>query len=83
MKLHRYLLTPALLICSLFASCSHADKRALNSSAMYAPPVLTLKAGTEYKTKEGVITFREEQRFYSAFELARLLLINNLQDSGK
>jgi hypothetical protein len=50
---------------------------------MYAPPVLTLKAGTEYKTKEGVITFREEQRFYSAFELARLLLINNLQDSGK
>lgn len=82
MKLKPYLSILLLLTFLLLESCSHADKRALNSSAMYAPPVLTLKAGREYTTKEGVVTFREDQRFYSAFELARLLLVNNLKKSG-
>ncbi len=67
------------MICFALASCASGKRRALNSSAMYAPPVITLEKGREYQLKEGKVRFKSDQRFYSQFELSRLLIINNLK----
>lgn len=62
----------ALLVVSLTtSSCSSGSPNSatakLNSSALYAPPTVTLLPRVPYQFKEGILTLDQPQRYHSDY----------------
>ena len=72
-------LTASLLMVALLPSCVLNDlvgDSALNESAIYDPPTITLIQGYDYPFKEGNLMGRE-QKFHSDFSYRRAIIIGN------
>ena len=68
-------LTPLLLMALLLPSCvSSGSQDALNRSALYDPPTVTLIEGAEYQFKEGVFV-GDGQKFHSDYSYRRAIII--------
>lgn len=68
---------PFLLMVLLLPSCvSSGSPSALNKSALYDPPTVTLIEGAEYQFKEGVIV-GSGQKFHSDYSYQRAIIIGN------
>ena len=66
---------PLLLMVLLLPSCASKESRdALNKSALYDPPTVTLIEGSEYQFKEGVI-IGSGQKFHSDYSYQRAIII--------
>ena len=72
-------LTASLLMVALLPSCVLNDlvgDSALNESAIYDPPTVTLIQGYDYPFKEGNLMGRG-QKFHSDFSYRRAIIIGN------
>tara|TARA_X000001382_G_C3154207_1_gene173995 strand:- start:872 stop:1105 length:234 start_codon:yes stop_codon:yes gene_type:complete len=72
-------LTALLLMVALLPSCVLNDlvgDSALNESAIYDPPTITLIQGYDYPFKEGNLMGRG-QKFHSDFSYRRAIIIGN------
>ncbi len=68
-------LTPLLPMALLLPSCvSSGSHNALNRSALYDPPTVTLIEGAEYQFKEGVFV-GDGQKFHSDYSYRRAIII--------
>ena len=64
----------------LLQSCAlkdWANDSAVNDSALYDPPTVTLIEGTQYHFVEGVLTGRKEHKFHSDYSYRRAIIIGN------
>jgi hypothetical protein len=69
--------TISLLTALLLPSCvsrGYRDASALNRSALYDPPTVTLINGAEYRFKEGVFV-GSGQKFHSDYSYRRAIII--------
>jgi len=72
-------LTALLLMVALLPNCALNDlvgDSALNESAIYDPPTVTLIQGYDYPFKEGNLMGRG-QKFHSDFSYRRAIIIGN------
>ena len=72
-------LTGLLLMVALLPSCALRDlagDSALNESALYDPPTITLVDGYDYPFVEGNLMGRE-QKFHSDYSYRRAIIIGN------
>jgi hypothetical protein len=70
-------LTTSLLMALLLPSCvskGYLDATALNRSALYDPPTVTLIEGAEYRFKEGIFV-GSGQKFHSDYSYRRAIII--------
>jgi hypothetical protein len=70
-------LTTSLLTALLLPSCvskGYLDATALNRSALYDPPTVTLIEGFEYQFKEGIFV-GSGQKFHSDYSYRRAIII--------
>jgi hypothetical protein len=51
------------------------EAESINRSALYDPPVVTLRKGEAYQFAEGVYTPTEDAKFYSKYQYLRALTI--------
>jgi len=68
------LMLPLLISCGLKSSQNEGDELT-NTSALYAPPSVTMLKGESYKFKEGIFTPNKDQRFYSQWSYSRAIVI--------
>ena len=69
--------TTSLLTALLLPSCGlrgYQDASALNRSALYDPPTVTLIEGTQYLFKEGIFV-GDGQKFHSDYSYRRAIII--------
>tara|TARA_R110001592_G_C12895189_1_gene726063 strand:- start:128 stop:364 length:237 start_codon:yes stop_codon:yes gene_type:complete len=69
--------TISLLMVLLMPSCvsrGYRDASALNRSALYDPPTVTLIEGAEYQFKEGIFV-GSGQKFHSDYSYRRAIII--------
>jgi hypothetical protein len=69
--------TISLLTALLLPSCvsrGYQDASALNRSALYDPPTVTLIEGAEYQFKEGIFV-GSGQKFHSDYSYRRAIII--------
>lgn len=69
--------TISLLTALLLPSCAsrgYRDASALNRSALYDPPTVTLIEGAEYQFKEGIFV-GSGQKFHSDYSYRRAIII--------
>jgi len=69
--------TISLLMALLLPSCvsrGYQDASALNRSALYDPPTVTLIEGAEYQFKEGIFV-GSGQKFHSDYSYRRAIII--------
>ncbi len=69
--------TISLLTALLLPSCvsrGYRDASALNRSALYDPPTVTLIEGAEYRFKEGIFV-GSGQKFHSDYSYRRAIII--------
>ena len=67
----------SLLMALLLPSCvsrGYRDASALNRSALYDPPTVTLINGAEYRFKEGIFV-GSGQKFHSDYSYRRAIII--------
>ena len=72
----KYLSLP--LAVTLLTSCgwkssSKEENAAVNTSALYAPPVVTMIKGESYTFKEGIYTPNQDQKFHSHYRYLRAI----------
>lgn len=70
------------LLALLLTSCGlkssqNEENVSVNRSALYAPPVITLRKGEAYQFAEGVYTPKEDAHFYSKYQYLRALTIGS------
>jgi outer membrane biogenesis lipoprotein LolB len=68
------------LLALLLTSCGwmsspKGGNESINRSALYDPPVVTLRKGESYQFDEGVYTPKEDAQFYSKYQYLRALTI--------
>ena len=68
------------LLALLLTSCGlksskNEENESINRSALYDPPVVTLRKGEAYQFAEGVYTPKEDAKFYSKYQYLRALTI--------
>ena len=68
------------LLALLLTSCGlkfsqNEENESMNRSALYDPPVVTLRKGEAYQFAEGVYTPKEDAKFYSKYQYLRALTI--------
>ena len=68
------LLALLLTSCGLKSSQKESEEL-INRSALYDPPVVTLRKGESYQFDEGVYTPKEDAKFYSKYQYLRALTI--------
>jgi len=71
---HLVLLALPLTSCVLKSS-QNEENELINRSALYDPPVVTLRMGESYQFDEGVYTPKEDAQFYSKYQYLRALTI--------
>ena len=71
---HLVLLALLLTSCGLKSS-QNEENELINRSALYDPPVVTLRKGEAYQFAEGVYTPKEDAQFYSKYQYLRALTI--------
>ena len=54
-----------------------ANDSAVNGSALYDPPTVTLIEGQQYEFVEGVLTGRKNHKFHSNYSYLRAITIGN------
>jgi len=68
----------ALLLTSCGLKFSQKEgEELINRSALYDPPVVTLRKGESYQFAEGVYTPKEDAKFYSKYQYLRALIVGS------
>jgi hypothetical protein len=70
------LLALPLTSCGLKSS-QKDEAELINRSALYDPPVVTLRKGEAYQFDEGVYTPKDDAQFYSKYQYLRALIIGS------
>ena len=68
------------LLALLLTSCGlkfsqNEENESINRSALYDPPVVTLRKAEAYQFVEGIYTPKEDAHFYSKYQYLRALTI--------
>jgi len=68
------------LLALLLTSCGlkfsqNEENESINRSALYDPPVVTLRKAEAYQFVEGIYTPKEDAKFYSKYQYLRALTI--------